>query len=265
MQQDTRQFEKLVEIMARLRSDQGCPWDRKQTHKSLRQHLLEEAYEVIETIDLGNYGELKGELGDLLLQVVFHAQMASEENLFDIHDVIQAINEKLIRRHPHVFGDMGEITAEEQIVLWEQSKLTKEGKRSAIDGVPKNLPALLRAYRMQGKAATVGFDWEDIGPVWEKVHEEIDELKEAAEEQSPEKIEEELGDLLFSIVNLSRFLKSNPEDALRSTIEKFEKRFKAVEERLNQNGRSMIDASLEEMDEEWNNVKRGEKRDSEQM
>jgi tetrapyrrole methylase family protein / MazG family protein len=248
-------FDKLVEIMAKLRSDTGCPWDRKQTHKSLRQHLLEEAYEVIETIDQGEFGELKGELGDVLLQVVFHAQMASEDNLFDINDVVESINSKLIRRHPHVFGDLGEITAEEQIVLWEQSKIKVEGKKSAIDGVPKELPALLRAYRMQNKAATVGFDWPDIGPVWAKVWEEVDELKDAVEQNSSEKIEEELGDVLFSIVNLSRFLKTNPEDALRRTITKFEKRFKAVEENFNKKGHSIIDASLEEMDKEWDKVK----------
>ena len=248
-------FEKLVEIMATLRSETGCPWDRKQTHKSLRQHLLEEAYEVIETIDQGEYGELAGELGDLLLQVVFHAQMAEEEKLFNINDVIESINSKLIRRHPHVFGELGEITADEQIVFWEQSKLKVEGKKSAIDGVPKELPALLRAYRMQNKAAAVGFDWPEISPVWEKVHEEVEELKEAIKLDSREKVEEELGDVLFSIVNLSRFLKSNPEDALRTTIEKFEKRFKAVEAKFNKNGQSIIEATLEEMDKEWDNVK----------
>lgn len=262
MTQIDKSFAKLVEIMAKLRSETGCPWDRAQTFKSLRQHLLEEAYEVIETIDNGEYGELKGELGDVLLQVVFHAQMASEENIFDINDVVESINSKLIRRHPHVFGDMGEITAEEQIVLWEHSKVKIEGKKSAIDGVPKELPALLKAYRMQNKAATVGFDWPDIAPVWKKVQEEIEELQEAVELNSKEKIEEELGDVLFSIVNLSRFLKTNPEDALRGTIEKFKKRFNSVEENFKQEGRSMIDASLDELDKEWDKVKLGEKKSS---
>ena len=261
MIESNRSFEKLIEIMALLRSPEGCPWDRKQDHKSLRQHLLEEAYEVIETIDQEQYSELKGELGDLLLQVVFHAQMASEEKLFDIYDVVESINSKLIRRHPHVFEDDGEITADEQISIWEKSKLKKEGKKSAIDGVPRELPSLLRAYRMQNKAAAVGFDWPDIEPVWEKIHEEMNELKEAVHKQDKDAIEDELGDFLFSVVNLSRFLKSNPEDALRRTIEKFERRFKGVEKRFTDSGRSILDASLEEMDREWDNMKLEEKRD----
>ena len=248
-------FEELVAIMARLRAEDGCPWDREQTHKSLRQHLLEEAYEVIEAIDLDDYEHLKSELGDLLLQVVFHAQMASEENRFAIGDVIESINEKLIRRHPHVFGDEKIETAAEQVVAWEKSKLTKEGKKSAIDGVPKQLPALLRAYRMQGKAAAVGFDWPTIDPVWKKFDEEVDELKEAITRGDKSHIEEELGDLLFTIVNISRFLKANPEDALRGTIEKFERRFKQVEAAISAQGRSIADASLEEMDEIWDAVK----------
>jgi tetrapyrrole methylase family protein / MazG family protein len=257
--ESNRSFEKLIEIMALLRSPEGCPWDRKQDHKSLRQHLLEEAYEVIETIDQEKYSELSGELGDLLLQVVFHAQMASEEKMFDIYDVVESINSKLIRRHPHVFEDYGEITAEEQVSLWEKSKLKKEGKKSAIDGVPKELPALLRAYRMQNKAAAVGFDWPEVEPVWGKISEEIDELKQAVQNKNKDEIEDELGDLLFSVVNLSRFLKSNPEDALRRTIEKFERRFKGVEKRIADSGRSIMDASLEEMDHEWDNVKLEEK------
>ena len=255
MQGTQEKFEKLVAIMARLRAKDGCPWDIEQTHKSLRQHLLEEAYEVIEAIDLDDFDHLKGELGDLLLQVVFHAQMASEEQKFSIDDVVDAITEKLIRRHPHVFGDAKIENSAEQTIAWEKSKLTKEGKKSAIDGVPKQLPALLRAYRMQGKAAAVGFDWQNVEPVWQKLDEEIEELHEAISHNDQAHIEEELGDLLFTLVNISRFLKANPEDALRGTIEKFERRFKQVEQTFTAEGRFIGDASLEEMDKVWDAVK----------
>lgn len=255
-----KKLSRLVEIMSILLSEKGCPWDRKQTHKSLRQHLLEEAYEVIEVIDEDRYDDLPGELGDLLLQVVFHAQMAAEKKLFDMDDVLKAINTKLIRRHPHVFEQVQKITAEEQIVMWEQTKLKNEGKKSAVDGVPRELPALLRAYRMQNKAATVGFDWPEIEPVWDKVHEEMEELKEAVASHQQENIKEELGDLLFSIVNLSRFLKVNPEDALRETIAKFEKRFKKVELEFKDRNIDMKDISLEEMDKVWDKVKAQERK-----
>ncbi|HQG44489.1 MAG TPA: nucleoside triphosphate pyrophosphohydrolase [bacterium] len=256
---DNRRFSRLVEIMALLRSEQGCPWDREQTHASLRQHLLEEAYEVIETIDEGRYEELAGELGDVLLQVVFHAQMAAEAGLFTIEDVLEHINNKLERRHPHIFGDAVIKTAAEQTVAWEQSKLATEGKKSAIDGVPKELPALIRAYRIQNKAAAVGFDWPDAGPVWDKIREEVGELEEAVGTASAGRISDELGDLLFSIVNVSRFLKINPEDALRGTIEKFSRRFHAVEEELHRQGRRIEDSSLTEMDRIWDEVKREER------
>lgn len=257
-------FSQLVHIMKKLRSDDGCPWDRNQTHQSLRQHLLEEAYEVLETIDEERYDELAGELGDLLLQVVFHAQMASESNRFTINDVLDAITEKLIRRHPHVFGDETVETAEEQIQLWEQTKVKNEGKRSALDGIPKQLPALVRAYRMQGKAAAVGFDWPQIEPVWQKLDEEIKELKHEITESNRELIEEELGDVLFTVVNLSRFVHINPEDALRRTIEKFDRRFKKIEAVLQQQGKTMHTVSLEEMDSIWDSIKAKEKENIEQ-
>ena len=256
-------FSHLVHIMEKLRSDDGCPWDRKQTHQSLRQHLLEEAYEVLETIDEERYDELAGELGDLLLQVVFHAQMASETNRFTINDVLDAITEKLIRRHPHVFGDEIVETAEEQIQLWEQTKVKNEGKRSALDGIPKQLPALVRAYRMQGKAAAVGFDWPQVEPVWQKLDEEIKELKHEINESNNELIEEELGDVLFTVVNLSRFVHINPEDALRRTIEKFDRRFRKIEAVLQQQQKSMQTVSLEEMDSIWDSIKTKEKENSE--
>jgi tetrapyrrole methylase family protein/MazG family protein len=251
---ETNEFSRLVDIMAKLRSPGGCPWDIEQTHESLRQHLLEETYEVLEAID-NDSDELVSELGDLLLQVVFHAQIAAEENRFDVDDVIRSITEKLIRRHPHVFGDEVVNSAEEQTILWEKTKLKKEGKKSAIDGVPQALPALVRAYRIQNKAATVGFDWPTIEPVWEKLDEELDELKSAIEEQKPGDIEEELGDVIFSLVNIARFLQCNPEDALRKTIDKFKDRFYRVEETLKQEHRSIDEASLEEMDTIWNHIK----------
>ncbi|HNW58267.1 MAG TPA: nucleoside triphosphate pyrophosphohydrolase [bacterium] len=256
---DNRSFARLVEIMALLRSEQGCPWDREQTHASLRQHLLEEAYEVIETIDEERYGELAGELGDVLLQVVFHAQMAAEAGLFTIEDVLEHINDKLERRHPHIFGDAVIHTAAEQTVAWEQSKLRKEGKKSAIDGVPRELPALIRAYRIQNKAAAVGFDWPQPEPVWDKIREEVGELEEAVGSAGAERISDELGDLIFSIVNVSRFLKVNPEDALRGTIDKFSRRFRLVEETLHRQGRKMEEATLAEMDHIWDEVKRAER------
>jgi tetrapyrrole methylase family protein/MazG family protein len=262
--EENRSFGRLVEIMALLRSEQGCPWDREQTHDSLRQHLLEEAYEVIETIDEKRYDELAGELGDLLLQVVFHAQMAAEAGLFDMGDVVEHINAKLIRRHPHIFGDAVIHTAAEQTVAWEQSKLKKEGKQSAIDGVPKELPALVRAYRIQNKAAAVGFDWPEVRPVWDKIREEIGELEEAVRSGRDVQISDELGDLLFSIVNVSRFLKVNPEDALRGTIDKFSRRFRLVEAALRSQGRTLAEATLAEMDRIWDEVKRQEREEEAQ-
>lgn len=252
-------FQQLVDIMARLRGIDGCPWDIEQTHSSLSRHALEEVYEVIESIDEGRFDDLPGELGDLLLQVVFHAQIAAEEKRFTISDVLDEINDKLIRRHPHVFGDDVIETAEEQTQAWEQSKLSREGKRSAIDGVPKQLPALLRAHRLQGKAAAVGFDWDHIEPVWEKVGEEMAELQHAWRAGDVAHTEEELGDLLFAIVNLARFLKLEPEQALRKACVKFERRFKKVEDEFKNRGQRMSQLPLEELDRVWDDVKMRER------
>ncbi len=240
--------------MARLRGREGCPWDREQTHETLKQYLLEEAYEVLESIDHKDSAALREELGDLLLQSVFHAQIAAESGAFNIYDVLETINEKLIRRHPHVFGDTVIHTAEEQKIHWEKIK-KHEGKKSVIDGVPKQAPALLRAYRIQQKAATVGFDWEKKEQVWDKVREEIDELHEAINSEDQEAVAEEFGDLLFALVNLSRFLRVHPEEALRRAIEKFIVRFQRVETRYAENGKRMQDATLEEMDAVWNEIK----------
>ncbi|TDI84952.1 MAG: nucleoside triphosphate pyrophosphohydrolase [Caldithrix sp.] len=250
-----QKFETLIAIMARLRAPDGCPWDREQTHETLRQYLLEEAYEVLEAIDSGDAHHLQEELGDLLLQTIFHAQIAAERGAFEISDVVEAISDKLIRRHPNVFGDVEINSAAEQSVNWEKIK-KQEGKSSTIDGVPKALSALLRAWRIQQKASTVGFDWPETKPVWAKVLEELDELKEACENENPDNIEEEFGDLMFSMVNLSRFINVNPEDALRKTIKKFSQRFKQVEAHFEAANRNMSEATLQEMDELWEKAKR---------
>ena len=252
-------FESLVQIMTQLRDEQGCPWDKKQTHQSLTKYLLEEAYEVLESIDENNDEALKEELGDLLLQVVFHAQIASEKNTFDIEKVIDAITDKLVRRHPNVFGDVKINTAEEQSINWEKLK-KQEGKESILDGVPKALSALLRAQRLQQKASTTGFDWPVEEPVWQKVLEEIVELKNAQQKESKERVEEEFGDLLFSLVNISRFLDINPEDALRKTSEKFIKRFKGLEREFKLKGEEISEATLEELDAVWEKQKDDEKK-----
>lgn len=247
-------FEQLVNIMELLRSEKGCPWDREQTHKSLRQFLLEETYEVLESIDNDDIDELKIELGDLLLQIVFHAQIASEEKHFNIEDILENINNKLVTRHPNVFGDLKIDSAKEQTINWEKIKMT-EGKKSVIDGVPKDLPALLSAHRIQSKAATVGFDWEIINDVWKKIDEELNEFKQAVDVNNHDDIEEEFGDLLFSLVNLSRFIQVNPEDALRNTVKKFSKRFKYIEQQVSEKGKKMVDCSLEELDTIWEESK----------
>lgn len=250
-------FEQLKAIIRRLRSEGGCPWDRKQTHKSLRPYLLEEAYEALEAIDQDDFERLKEELGDLLLQIVIHAQIASEENRFDIDQVVERISEKLTRRHPHVFGSVGVSGAEEVLRNWEQIK-QNEGKGSVLDGVPKELPALLRAHRIQDKAARVGFDWSSTGAVFTKVEEEFSELKAACRSGDRERVEEELGDILFSLVNLARLLKTNPEDVLRKTIEKFIFRFKYIEQKLKRRGKGPKAATLEEMDKLWDEAKEPE-------
>ena len=191
---NNRSFDTLIQLMDMLRGPEGCPWDREQTHKSLKPYLIEETYEVLEALDNEDPVHVREELGDLLLQSVFHAQLAKESDQFDIYDVLETINEKLIRRHPHVFGDVEIHSAEEQISHWEKIKF-KEGKKSVIDGVPKAAPALLRAYRIQQKAAAVGFDWPDMTPVFEKVHEEFRELSDAIGQKDEDHIEEEFGDL----------------------------------------------------------------------
>ncbi|MCC6477377.1 nucleoside triphosphate pyrophosphohydrolase [bacterium] len=244
--------------MAALRAPDGCPWDREQTHESLRPYLIEETYEVLDSIDRGAYAELKKELGDLLLHIVFHARLAEEEGLFTLADVLTEINEKLIRRHPHVFGEAKVETTDDVNKQWERIKLAEAGKPSLLSGVPKHQPALNRAYRVQEKAAAVGFDWPDVTPVWQKLREEVDELEAEVSTGQRIKIEKEFGDLLFSMVNLGRKLGIHPEEALRATIEKFTTRFNYIEETLRSEHVDLHHAGLERMDELWNEAKRKE-------
>lgn len=248
----SKKFEDLVTIVKILRKE--CPWDRKQTHQSIKDNLIEEAYESVEAIDSQDFEELKKELGDVLLHIVFHSNMADENNYFSIEDVIYSIQEKLIRRHPHVFGD--EVADDESQIAenWENMKL-KEGKESILEGIPQTLPALIRAQRMQEKAANVGFDWPEFSQVWQKLEEELQEFKEVLEEGDQQKSQEEFGDILFSLVNAGRFFNLNAEDSLRLTNKKFIRRFQYIEEQLNNEEKSISDVTLEEMDKHWNQAK----------
>lgn len=254
----SKELSKLINIVKTLRGPNGCKWDKAQTHQSLTPYLLEEAYEVIESIDEDNLQKLKEELGDLLLHIVFQAELGEEKGNFTLTDSIKIISEKLVRRHPHVFSDIKVNSIKEIKKNWEEIKL-KEGRTSLMEGLPKTLPALLQAQRVQLRASEVGFDWEKIDGVWDKVLEELKELKEAIETKNHEKIRNELGDLLFSLVNLSRFLDVNTEEALRSTVKKFVNRFKSIEKELSSNSIEIQNASLSEMDQLWNKIKTKEK------
>lgn len=246
----------LEDVVKTLRSPGGCPWDIVQTHKSLRRNLIEEVYEVIEAIDLEDKDLLCEELGDLLMQVVFHARMAEEAGLFSMQDVIDGITEKLIRRHPHVFGDISVKDADEVLTNWEAIKRAeKKDRKSVLDGVPKDLPSLMAAYKLQHKAAKVGFDWPDVDPVWDKLHEEVSELEEATVDGSPERIEEELGDVLFTIVNLARFLKIDPEVALTAANRKFKRRFSYIEDKVKAKQQKWEQLTLLDLDDLWQEAK----------
>lgn len=258
-------MEQLLEIMAALRDPvKGCPWDREQTFESISRHTIEEAYEVADTIAHGDMMELKDELGDLLFQVVFYAQMAKEQGDFDFRDIERAICEKMLRRHPHVFGDVAINSAEEQTEAWEQLKAQErkdkagEEKHSHMDGVAKALPALTWAEKLQKRAAKVGFDWVDTAGVIAKVKEELDEVEQELADTAPDaRIKEEVGDLLFSCVNLARHLGMDAEQALRDASGKFEQRFRAMESTLETEGVDLDEASLEQMDAVWDQVKKG--------
>lgn len=253
-------MERLLSIMARLRGSDGCPWDREQTHQSLKKHLIEETYEVLEAIDLGNMYKVCEELGDLLLQVIFHAQIAQENNAFDFGDVVNGLTEKLLRRHPHVFGDVVAHTSAEVIATWEavkdQEKAQKGLKESYLAGIPEGLPALLKAEKLQKKAAKIGFDWPDYRGALEKVREELAELEIELEQEKAQYIKEELGDLLFALVNLSRLLKIDPEDALGLTIAKFRQRFAIMEQIAGDKEVDLAALKLEELESLWDIAKK---------
>jgi len=252
------QLNRLISIVKTLRGPSGCEWDRAQTSESLSPYFLEEAYETIEAIYEGDQNTLKEELGDLLLHIVFQADIAEEKELFNLADSLKNICDKLERRHPHVFGNVIVESVRDIKQNWEEIKL-KEGRKSLMEGLPKTLPALLLARRIQERASQVGFDWDQIDAVWEKVHEELDELKEAPKISDEAAINLEFGDLLFSLVNLSRFLNINPEKALNATSRKFVKRFQYIENELNGKKQQLKDTSLEEMDKLWNEIRSADK------
>src|SRR5229473_1910855 len=267
-------FEKLVAIQARLRAPNGCPWDREQTHQSLRTYLLEEAYEVLEALEIGNDDKFVEEMGDLLLQIVFHSQIAGEEGRFTVAEVIREIHDKMIRRHPHVFGKTRAKDSAEVLRNWEQIKAEERraagkkgnstagvetlGETSLLDGVSHALPATLEGFQLTRKASRIGFDWEEAGGVFEKLREETEELKKAWGGQDEPKMEEELGDLLFAAVNLSRFLKIDPEIALKKANAKFSRRFRAMEGLARKNGREFKELAREQMEAFWDAAKKSE-------
>jgi len=250
------ELEKLVEIMKALRGEGGCPWDREQTQQSLRPFLVEETYEVLEAIDEGIPENMKEELGDLLFQIVFQCQIAAEKGEFDINDVIEKISVKMIGRHPHVFGGARYETSGEVLRQWEERK-REEGKsrESVLEGIPRELPSLLRAHRVQARAARVGFDWQRVGDVLKKLDEELGEFRAALARKNQNEIEDELGDIFFVLVNISRFVGVNPEDALRKTITKFISRFRYIEMKAVESGKSLSEMTLEEMDALWDEAK----------
>jgi tetrapyrrole methylase family protein/MazG family protein len=255
---------RLLDIMDKLRDPGGCPWDREQTLRSLTPYLLEEAHEVIEAIEAGDAPHHREELGDLLFQVVFQSRIAREEGKFDFPSVCDSIAEKLTRRHPHVFGDVSVSGSREVVKNWERIKADErkakgEAPRSAIGGVPIGLPALVRAERITEKAAAVGFDWPDVEGVLAKVREELSELTEAMGGARQDEVEHELGDLLFALANLGRFVKVHPEEALRAAVRRFESRFHHIEDRLRDQGRTPRESTLEEMDGYWNEAKSRER------
>ena len=260
-------IERLLGIMKTLRDPQhGCPWDREQTFTSIAPYTLEETYEVLDAIQREDFDDLRGELGDLLFQVVFYAQMADEQQRFNFDDICNAISDKLERRHPHIFADVKADTTQQVLQNWEaikHSERVEKSQHSVLDDIPKALPALMRAYKIQKRCHTVGFDWNSLGPVLDKVHEEIDEVMHEAQQAviDSEKLEEEIGDLLFATVNLSRHLGSKAEVALQKANDKFERRFRQVETLISEQGMAMNDATLEQMEAAWQQVKVSENKD----
>ena len=249
-------FARLVEIMALLRSPQGCPWDREQTFETIKPYLLEETYEVMDSIDVRDWEGLADELGDLLLQVVFFSQMAKEAGYFDVSDALQAINSKLVRRHPHVFAEGEAKTAQDVVRKWDEIKAAEKPRPPGLlAGVPRSLPALMEARQIASRAAGAGFDWNNVEEVLGKLHEELAELDGARKTGSQEALQDEIGDLLFVIVNIARFLKVDPEQALRGTNSKFRRRFAHVEQGLEAQGRTPREATIQEMERLWQEAK----------
>ncbi|MDD2621789.1 MAG: nucleoside triphosphate pyrophosphohydrolase [Bacteroidales bacterium] len=246
-------IDRLLSIMDELR--EKCPWDRKQTMDSLRYLTIEETYELSDAILKNDMGEIKKELGDILLHIVFYAKIASEQAVFDFADVVNGLCEKLIKRHPHVFGDVSVNNAEEVKANWEKIKLT-EGRKSVLEGVPQSLPAMVKAYRIQEKVRGVGFDWSNATEVWEKVKEEIDEFEHEKDQQDTSRMEEEFGDILFALINYARFLSINPEDALERTNQKFIKRFAYLENQLHAQNKSFDTVDLKQMNVIWEESKK---------
>jgi XTP/dITP diphosphohydrolase len=260
MKKELSEFSHLLEIMDELRAK--CPWDKKQTLESLRYLTIEETYELSDAIIHEDLNEIKKELGDLMLHIVFYSKIGSEKNAFDIGDVLESINKKLIERHPHIYGDVKVKDAREVLDNWEKIKISKEGRKSVLAGVPKSLPPLVKAFRMQEKTSGIGFDWESPGQVWDKVIEELNELKEEVDKGDKEKAEAEFGDLLFALVNYSRFIDVNPEDALEKTNLKFKRRFQYLEDHAREDGKALYDMSLKEMDVYWEEAKQLENKTS---
>ena len=256
-----RSFDELIALMTKLRGPDGCPWDRKQTFDSLKPFIVEESYEVVDAIDKNDRAALAEELGDFLLQAVFVAEIAREEKSFDIYDVITAIYNKLVRRHPHVFGDVEAKDAEQVLVNWEKLKNEerKAENKSVLAGVPQSLPALLKASRLTEKASRVGFDWRRAEDVLAKIDEEVQELRDAIERKKPQEIHDEIGDLLFSIANIARKLDVNAEDALQSANRKFTRRFESMERSVRGEGRNLDQLTLEQMDALWDEAKAAER------
>jgi tetrapyrrole methylase family protein/MazG family protein len=253
-------FERLIEIMEALRGPKGCPWDKEQTRESLKPFLVEELYELLDALDEDNSDKIKEELGDLLFQIVFHCHLSKEIGQFDVNDVIDKIAEKMVNRHPHVFGKESLRTSKELLKRWEEHK-EREGKKrgSVLEGVPETLPALLRAQKLQDKVSRVGFDWEKVEDVFKKLDEEINELRCALDKKNQKEIEDEVGDILFVLVRISNFVGVNPEEALRKTISKFIHRFRHIEMKALGLGRRLSDMTLEEMDNLWEEAKASHK------
>jgi len=252
---DLKPFDRLVAVMDILRSPGGCAWDRKQTHESLLPYLIEEAYEVVEAVEAGDYDGLREELGDLLCQVVFHAQLAKESGRFSIDDSVTAIVDKLIARHPHVFGERQDLSPGQVRDQWEQNKVESGEKKAVLSGVPKSMPALTMAFRVGEKAGGVGFDWQDAEDVLEKLNEEIAEIRAAIKNRDQAGVTEEIGDLLFATASLARKLEVDPEGALKKALDKFSQRFARLEDRVSNSGRRFKDFTLKELENVWQSIK----------